>query len=85
MGFQTLPYPLSQKNFKAIGCFKNTGPDPLYNNKASQSAFNFESLSACQRNAFKWRFTGGSIMDHFSCILGFLKDTRAGPLPMTTI
>ena len=38
------------KNHKNMGFLSNTGPDPLKNHKATKSAFNFEPLSAHQRN-----------------------------------
>ena len=47
-GVRTPPPGKLQKN---IAFLSNTGPDPLYNHKATNPAFNVGPLSARQRNA----------------------------------
>ena len=45
------PDPPPMKNHKNIGFFRNTGPNPMNNLKATKSAFNVGPSSARQRNA----------------------------------
>ena len=43
----------------------------------TQPASNIGPLSARQRNAIRWRFAGGPIVVHFTCLLGCLVRTCA--------
>ena len=51
MGTGGPDHPPPMKNHKNIGFFKNTGPDPMKNLKATKSAFSVGPSSARKRNA----------------------------------